>query len=123
MINSLATVLVVAMCPSEHTISCIEMEFSIKVIEVASGAATFGDIILCIAALELPPPVFPLVAMNAVHASHHIIPWAVEREGLVIVVYILCPGTGCERYIVRCHFTTSELVFAIFFTITMLAPD
>ena len=119
--DSLWTVVMVTVGPDEYTISCVKIEFLIKVVEVAGGFATFGVMFFRIAALKAPNPIFISIVVLAVHSRHHEIFWASVIEGMVKAIQKSRPETGLEGVVMVGHFTTGKPVLAIFGTVAVPA--
>ena len=115
--NSLGSVVMVTMSPDEHAISCVKGEFFIEIVEVTGGFATFSVMTTCVATLKFPNPIFFFIVVRAVHSRHHVVPWASEIEGLIILIHMSRPVAIIERS----HLTAVKSVLTIFGTVVMPA--
>ena len=121
--DSLCRVIVVTVSPDEHAVlSCVKGELFIKVVEVTGGFATSGYVVLPCAAPKLKNPIPVSSAVGALHSRHHVISWATEIEGLIIMpLQIVCPEATFELPEEYVQFAAGEFVLAIFFIVAMPA--
>ena len=102
-------------------IRLLKTSLPIPVVDIAGFSAICCEASTGSTATKLPPPIFLVVAVSAVHTRQHLIRRAHEVNSRVIVIHVIVGPFAVIQRGLQSDFTAFKLVSAIFFVVAVSA--